>query len=287
LKECKVVAEIGAHHLAQMDRAKELIKLARLAGAHYAKFQKRNPDESTPEHLKNQPHPNEKFAYGKTYLEHRKNLELSLEQHAELKEYCESIGIGYSSSVWDMTSAREIVSLKPDFIKIGSPCNQNQEMIKFLFSEYEGNIHISLGMVTPTERDALLAFLHAERLDYSRVVLYNCTSEYPCPFERLYLKEIELLRNRLVPVGMEIGFSNHGYGIAMDLIAYALGATWIERHFVDDRTLRHTDAAVALEPDGLRRVCRDLKAAAKALQYRPSSLSEDELAQRKKLKGDT
>ncbi|NJL70119.1 MAG: hypothetical protein HC888_00290 [Candidatus Competibacteraceae bacterium] len=112
-----VIAEIGAVHAGKLDRAKELVKLASSAGSHYAKFQKRNPVESTPKHLWHLPHSNARFSYGKTYLEHRQNLELTIEQHAELKRYCESLNIGYATSVWDMTSANEVVSLNPDFIK--------------------------------------------------------------------------------------------------------------------------------------------------------------------------
>jgi len=284
MKPCKVVAEIGACHLGSLDRAKELCKLAKLAGADYVKSQKRNPEESTPEDIKNKPHPNQKFSYGATYLEHRQALELPLEDHYELMNFCNDIGIGYTVSVWDMTSAHQMVEMNPEFLKVGSPSNQDWEMLKFLFYEYNGGVHISLGMITPEEKDEIFRFITDEKVDSSRIVVYNCTSEYPCPFERLYLKEIENLA-KFVPPGVEVGFSNHGKGIAMDPIAYSLGATWIERHFVDDRTLRHTDAAASLEPDGLRRMCRDLKAAQKSLAVRPPNLSEEEATQRYKLKG--
>jgi len=109
----RVIAEIGCNHMGNLNVAKELILKARDCGCDYAKFQKRNPRELlTPEQAA-APHPVPYNAYGSTYLEHRENLELSLEQHRELKKYCESVGIGYSSSVWDVTSAKEIVSLNP------------------------------------------------------------------------------------------------------------------------------------------------------------------------------
>ena len=66
--------------------------------------------ESVKKELWNKPHPNKIFTYGKTYLEHRINLELSIKQHKELKKYCESINIEYSTSVWDITSTKEIIS---------------------------------------------------------------------------------------------------------------------------------------------------------------------------------
>lgn len=283
MKPSKVIAEIGCVHLGNMDRAKNLIKLACLAGANYAKFQKRNPVESVPKYLWSEPHPNQIFAYGSTYLEHRMNLELTLDQHLELKDYCETIGIGYSTSVWDLTSAKQIAGLQPDFIKIGSPTNNRFDIIDFLFDNFNGQIHISLGMINRSEKDHLIDYL-LKRNDLSRLVLYHCTSEYPCPFEHLYLLEIGKLRDR-VPNEVSVGFSNHGYGIAADIAAYILGAEWIERHFVDDRTLRHTDAAASLEPQGLGRLCRDLKAVHKSLTEK-TDLTEEELKQRKKLRSE-
>jgi len=274
---CKIIAEVGCHHLGKFSRGKELIQLAKLCGAHYVKFQKRNPDECVPEKLKHQPHPNKVFAYGDTYLEHRKSLELTIDQHRELKEYAESIGIGYSSSVWDITSAREIISLKPDFIKIGSPSNRNSKLISLLYDEYDGDVHISLGMATKKEIAALVASLPSDASE--RTVLYHCTSEYPCPFDRLYLLDIQYLMKEY---GLTVGFSNHGYGIAADMVAWVLGAKWIERHFVDDRTLRHTDASASLEPDGLRRVCRDLAHVHEAMQYK-EEITDEEWKQRSKL----
>ena len=92
-----VVAEIGCVHAGSLDRAKDLVSLAKLCGADFVKTQKRCPIESVPKEMQNLPHPNERFSYGKTYLEHRENLELSIEQHVELKQHCESIGLKYSS----------------------------------------------------------------------------------------------------------------------------------------------------------------------------------------------
>jgi len=279
----KVIAEVGAVHLGSMSRAKELIRLAKLSGADYVKFQKRNPDESTPEHMKDKPHPNRMFSYGETYLDHRKNLELTLSQHVELKEYCEEIGIGYSSSVWDMTSAREIVSLNPDFIKIPSACNQHKEMLEFLRTRYSGDIHISTGMTTKNEMSDICSWIASEDLR-SRIVLYHCTSKYPCDFKDLHLLEIENLYQRYSKSPIRLGFSNHGKGIASDIAGYVLGAEWVERHFIDDRMIRHTDASASLEPQGLSKLIRDLNSVFIALNSRPEEMDEEELSQRNKLK---
>ena len=120
------------------------------------KFQKRcNRELLTPEQY-NAPHPNPANSYGKTYGEHREFLEFTVEQHRELKEYCEEMNIVYSTSVWDLTSAKEIASLHPKFIKIPSACNNHYEMLEWLCDNYEGEIHISLGMTTHEEEEKLI-----------------------------------------------------------------------------------------------------------------------------------
>lgn len=276
----KVVAEIGALHLGSMERAKDLIDLAKVCGADYVKFQKRNPDESVPEEIKNKPHPNQMFAYGNTYLEHRKALELSIEQHKELSQYCEQLRIAYACSVWDKTSADEILALKPAFIKIPSALNNNQNLISHIMRNFDGDLHVSLGMTTADDKFGIIKFL--TNWPY-RVVIYHCTSIYPCPFDKLNLLGIEDLCS-LKRMGMRIGFSNHGYGIAADIAAWVLGAEYIERHFTDDRTLRHTDAAASLEPDGLRKLCRDLKNLGKAMTHPPRDMYTEENEQLKKMR---
>ncbi len=276
-KPCKVIAEIGCNHQGKFEVAVEMIKMAKICGADYVKFQKRNTEECIPKEVQNKPHPCPMNAFGETYLEHRKALEFSLDQHIELKKICYNLGIGYSCSTWDITSARQIISLNPDYIKVPSPANNNFDMLNILFQEYNKDVHISLGMTTKEERKKLFDYLYK----YSnRVVLYWTTSEYPVPFDRLYLLEILNLRKDFP----RVGYSGHNYGISVDMLAYCLGAEYIERHFTLDRTWKGTDQAASLEADGLRRLCRDLGAAYKSLTYKNCEMTDSEIENRKKLK---
>jgi sialic acid synthase len=282
MKKFKVVAEIGCVHVGSMERAKMLIDLAKQCHADYAKFQKRNPQESVKKEMWNQPHPHSFFAYGDTYLQHRIKLEFTIEQHAELKEYCEKTGIGYSTSVWDMTSAKEVLSLRPDYIKIPSACNYNFEIIDYVRNQYDKQIHISLGMTTQKERNEIIE-RYCTGKDSSRFVFYHCTSGYPVPFKNIHLMEIYQLTKQ-IQSEERIGFSNHGYGIAMEIAAYVLGCRWFERHFVEDRAFRHSDAAASVETPGLSKIIRDLAALEESLTFKPQELEEIEIEQRKKLR---
>ncbi|MHC0442729.1 N-acetylneuraminate synthase family protein [Flavobacterium sp. 3-210] len=279
-----VIAEIGCNHKGDMKIAKELIRMAKIyCQADAVKFQKRNNVELLTEEQYNAPHPNPANSYGGTYGAHREYLEFNLEQHAELKEYCESLEIIYSTSVWDLTSAKEIASLKPEFIKIPSACNNNYEMLSWLCNNYKGEIHISTGMTTKSEADDLVNFFVESKRNQD-LVLYNCTSGYPVPFEDVCLLDINLLKAKYENIVKHIGFSGHHLGIAVDVAAYTLGANIIERHYTLDRTWKGTDHAASLEPEGLRKLVRDLKAVNKALTFKTQDVLPIEQVQREKLK---
>lgn len=280
----KVIAEIGCNHKGDMSTAKELISIAsQFCKADVAKFQKRHPRELLSAKQYNAAHPNAMHAYGDTYGAHREFLEFDLAQHRQLRDWCAEFNIKYSTSVWDMTSAKEISVLDPELIKIGSASNTHREMLSFICDEYAGELHISLGMTTRAEEENLVKFLE-EKGRAGDVVLYACTSGYPVPFPDVCLLEISRIRNAYGSLVKAIGFSGHHSGFAIDVAAYTLGAEWIERHFTLDRTWRGTDHSASLEPDGLRRLIRNLKATHASLNYKMPEVLPIESVQREKLK---
>lgn len=283
-KKPRLIAEAGCNHKGEMEIAKELIKIAAIfCKADVIKFQKRNNKELLTEEQYNAPHPNPVNSYGETYGEHREYLEFDVEQHRQLKDWCDKLGITYSTSVWDLTSAKEITSLAPELIKIPSACNNNFEMLGWLCDNYKGEIHLSFGMTTHDEEDRILK-LFTEKDRNKDLVVYSCTSGYPVPFKDVALLEIKRLKEKFGSEVKEVGFSGHHLGIAVDIAAYTLGATTIERHYTLDRTWKGTDHAASLEPDDIRRLKRDLNATNKALEYKQKEILDIEKIQRNKLK---
>ncbi len=294
-EEIRVIAEIGCNHMGNMDVAKELIRVAaKVCGAHVAKFQKRHNRELLTQEEYNKPHPVPANAYGPTYGAHREFLEFSVGQHKELQEECRSMGIEYSTSVWDLTSAQEIATLKPNLIKLPSATNQHYLLQDFLCKNYDGEIHVSTGMTTHEETDRLVTF-YEERGRSKDLVLYACTSGYPVAFDDICVLEINRLQERYGDRVKSIGFSGHHLGIAADIAAMTAGVIgrnifgkgefqYIERHFTLDRTWKGTDHAASLEPDGMRRLCRDLKNVRAAISYKEQEMLDVELVQRSKLK---
>lgn len=279
-----VIAEAGCNHMGQMEIAKDLIETAaHFCKADAIKFQKRCPKELlTPEQY-NAPHPNPVNSYGDTYGAHREFLEFTVDQHAQLKEWCEEAGIIYSTSVWDMTSAKEIASLKPQFIKIPSACNTHFEMLQWLCDNYDGEIQLSFGMTSHEEEEEIVKLFEANGRAKD-LVLFNCTSGYPVPFKDVCLLEITRMREAYESRVKAIGFSGHHLGIAVDTAAYTLGASIIERHYTLDRTWKGTDHAASLEPDGIRKLVRNLNAVHDALTYKTAEILPIEQVQRDKLK---
>jgi N-acetylneuraminate synthase len=289
-----VIAEIGCNHKGDLNIAKELIQVAaRVCKADVAKFQKRtNKELLTPEEY-NRPHPVPANSYGATYGEHREFLEFDVDQHKELIRECEANGIQYSTSVWDLTAAKEMAALNPPMLKIPSATNQHFELQAYLCEHYAGEIHVSTGMSTREEVRKIINF-YKERGRAKDLVVYACTSGYPVAFEDICLLEIGRLMEEFGSEVKGIGFSGHHLGIAADVAALAVGRmheraghgrfTHIERHFTLDRTWKGTDHAASLEPDGLRRLCRDLKHVDLALDYKSEDILPVEQVQRDKLK---
>ena len=259
----QIIAEIGC-----IEIAKELIRVAAIfCKADVVKFQKRcNRELLTPEEYR-RPHPVPANAYGASYGEHREALEFDIDQHRELIDECKANGILYSTSVWDLTSAREMAALEPPLLKIPSATNRHFELQNYLCENYAGEIHVSTGMTTRAEIEEIVAF-YKERGRAKDLVLYACTSGYPVAVEDVCLLEVGRLMEKFGPEVKGIGFSGHHLGIATDVAALAVGRmhelaghgrfSHIERHFTLDRTWKGTDHAASLEPDGLRRLCRDI-----------------------------
>jgi sialic acid synthase SpsE len=279
-----LIAEIGCNHMGDLEIAKRFIDVASsFCEIQNVKFQKRSNRDLLPPEQFDTPHPVPTNSFGATYGEHREFLELSLEEHRKLKDYCDERGVTYASSVWDIPSLRDIASLEPAYLKIPSATNTNLELLEETCRTFGGKIHVSLGMTTRAEEEQMMALFR----DHGRagdVVLYACTSGYPIQPAEACLLEIPRLVEAYGHEVEAIGYSGHHNGISIDTAAFTLGATYIERHFTLDRTWKGTDHAASLEPDGMRRLQRNLVQSAEALTPKPEEILPIEVPQRAKLK---
>jgi len=279
-----IIAEIGCNHKGSMSIAKNMILvLANYCGVNIVKFQKRNNQELlTPEEY-NTPHPNPENSYARTYGEHRDALEFTKEQHAELKKHCEDNAIDYSCSVWDLTSAKDIIELKPKFIKVPSAKNNNYELLNYICDNFFGEIHISLGMTTKEESFLLYNFL-VEKKRIQDIVLYSCTSDYPVKLNNIYLAEVKNIVKYYAGI-KAVGFSGHHEGYNIDnLIVSVPEVEYIERHFTLNKNWKGTDHIASLEPEEMRSLVKNIKDSELAWKTKNKDILDCELEQRKKLK---
>lgn len=279
-----LIAEVGCNHMGSLDVAKQMVDvLAGFCNVTNVKFQKRHmPSLLSPDEYA-APHPVPDNSFGSTYGEHREYLELTLDEHRELQEHCQAHGVTYSCSVWDEKSFEDIATLEPSYLKVPSATNTNLDLLGRMAAEFGGQVHISLGMTTRDEEASIVeVFRSAGRA--RDLVLYACTSGYPIAPDEAHLLEIVRLRDDYGSEVAAIGYSGHHNGISIDVAAATLGARFIERHFTLDRTWKGTDHAASLEPDGMRRLGRDLANVAKALTPRPDGILSVEQPQRAKLK---
>lgn len=248
---CFVIAEIGHNHQGKISLAKEMIKAAADAGATAVKLQKRNNKTLFTRDYYNQIY-NSENSFGATYGEHRENLEFDRDQYVELQKFSNDLGVTFFATAFDFDSADFLSELSVPAYKIASGDLKNIPLIRYVAQKGKPVI-LSTGGGTLEDVDRAVSALDETETPYC---IMQCTAGYPPAWEELNLQVISEFRNRYSnPV---IGFSSHDNGIAMASAAFALGARMIEKHFTTNRTLKGTDHAFSLEPQGLRKMVRDL-----------------------------
>ena len=274
-----VVAELGINHQGNINLMKEMMLAAKKCGANYIKGQKREPNECLTEKQYKRPY-NSIHGFGKTYGKHKEKLEFSVNQWSELFNFAKEIDIPLFASVFDITSAKNMNKLGMDIFKIGSGNITDLNLLEEVES-YRKLTIISTGMSTIEEIDRAVDVFD----NNSDLVIMHCTSTYPCRESDINLRVLKTLQERYKgPVGLS-GHYVQGNG-SIEAAAVALGATWIERHFTLDRTMKGTDQAASLEDAGLSRVIKSIRSVEKALGSPEKRVLECEIPVREKVRGN-
>ena len=272
---CLVVAEIGLNHNGDVGLAKRLIDGAKECGADAVKFQKRSIDKILTREILDMPY-DVWYAYGKTYGEHRRALELSEEEFWELKRYAASKSIIFFASAWDEESADVLETLDVPLYKIASADLINLPLIEHI-AKMGKPIFLSTGMASLTEIGEAVETVSRHN---RQLVLLHCVSTYPSQFEEINLRVMETLRQEFDCL---VGYSGHELGIAVSEASAALGACVVERHFTLDRTMKGPDHASSLEPPGFSKLVRDIRAIEGAMGSTTKCIQQNERPLRAKL----
>lgn len=270
-----IIAEAGINHQGDETIAMRLVDIAADAGADAVKFQKRTVSRILTREGLDMPYDN-RNSFGATYGEHKRALELSLESFARLKRHAESKRLTFLASAWDEESVDALDSLGVVAHKLASADLTNMPLLEHT-ARTGKPLLVSTGMSSLDEVDQAIGLLTSF---HSRIILLQCTSTYPSEFHQINLRVLHTYRERY---GLLVGYSGHEKGIVVPPAAVALGACVVERHFTIDRTMRGSDHAASLEPHGLIKLVRDIRAVEAALGDGVKRIQDEEWPIRRKL----
>ena len=264
-----IIAEIGQNHNGDVELAKKLIDVAampifehftgvKFPGVDAVKFTKRDLAEEMTDEAGRLPY-DSVHSFGKTYLEHRRALELSIEQHVELEQYARAKGLDFIETLCSPGCLKLLDHVRVDAIKIASRDVTHVPLLEVL-GELDHRIIISTGMCSMDELRRALQILSRRPKE---IAILHCVSRYPALYEDMNLRSIPYLMKQFPE--HQIGLSDHSLGIALPVAAVTLGASIIEKHITLNREMKGSDHAGSVGPDGLWRIVRDVRGVETAL----------------------
>lgn len=254
-----IIAEAGVNHNGSLERAKEMALAAKKAGADIVKYQTAVPEQVVSRFAEKADYQKQQTGSEESQLEMIKKIHFGFEEHRQLKEYCDEIGIRYLSTPFDLDSIDFLATLDMPVWKIPSGEITNLPYLEKV-AALKKPLILSTGMSVLSEIEDALAVL--EENGCEDVTLLHCNTEYPTPMEDVNLLAMRDLEEQFA---LPVGFSDHTLGIEADIAAAALGACVIEKHFTLDKTLEGPDHQASLEPDELEAMVRAIRNIEKAL----------------------
>lgn len=234
-KSCLIIAEAGVNHNGSLELAYRLCDAAKKAGADVVKFQTYQTDKAITNHLKQAEYQKENTGKEETQYAMLKRLELSYEEFRKLKEYCDSIGILFSSTGDCLEDIDFLAKIGVPFIKIASGEIGNIPLLRYVGTKHMPVI-MSTGMSTMSDIDPSIQALRDGGA--TDITLLHCTTGYPCDYEYVNLNAMNTIGNAFK---LPIGYSDHTLGNTVAVAAVALGATVIEKHFTLDKEMEGPD----------------------------------------------
>ena len=271
-----IIAEIGINHQGNVNIAKELILQAKDCGADCVKFQKRSLNRILTKEGLNMPYINDN-SFGETYGEHKQALELSESDYQILLDFSNTNNIDFAASGWDEESIDFLYELGVPFFKMASADITNFPLLEYAAKKGKPMI-ISTGMSDMATVEKAVGLVKKFN---KQIGVLQCTSTYPTSFDQIHLNVINTFKEKFSDC--VIGYSGHELGIAIPIASVSLGARIIERHFTLDRTMKGGDHAASLEPQGFKKMVRDIRNLEQAMGSCNKTMQDSEIPIFKKL----
>lgn len=240
-----IIAEAGVNHNGDLEIAKKLIDKAVQAGVDAVKFQTFSTDRLVTKNAPKADYQNKTTDKSESQYDMLKKLELSLEEHKEIQNYCEKKNILFMSTPFDFESVDLLEILGVELYKVGSGDLTNIPLLKYIAKKKKPMI-VSTGMANLAEVEEAVNAIKESGND--KLILLHCVSNYPASFENVNLKAMNTMKTAF---NVEVGYSDHTPGIEVPIAAVAMGANVIEKHFTLDKTMEGPDHRASLSPEEL------------------------------------
>ncbi|MCU0416112.1 MAG: N-acetylneuraminate synthase [Cytophagaceae bacterium] len=268
-----IIAEAGVNHNGSIALAEKLIDAAFNAGVDIVKFQTFKASQLVTQNASKASYQLTTTSAEESQYEMLKKLELNVEMHQHLIEYCQRKPIQFLSTPFDVESIDLLKRFGINIGKIPSGEITNLPYLVYMAKNFD-RIILSTGMCTLREVKEALDVLLINGVKKENITVLHCNTEYPTPMKDVHLHAMLTLKNSL---GVEIGYSDHTLGIEIPIAATALGARVIEKHFTLDKSMEGPDHKASLEPKELKEMVNAIRNIELALGNADKTPSSSEL----------
>ncbi len=256
-----IIAEAGVNHNGDINLAKKLIDAAAAAGADYVKFQTFKAEKIVSKQAQKAAYQEATTGKEESQYDMIKKLELDVEAHQILQNYCIQKQIKFLSTAFDLESVDLLKPFDLDFFKIPSGEITNLPLLKKIAAQGKPVI-LSTGMATLGEIEDCLQLLLDCAVSREDITILHCNTEYPTPMQDVNLSAMNTIA---AAFGVKVGYSDHTLGIEIPIAAVARGAVCIEKHFTLDKNMEGPDHRASLEPKELKAMVTAIRNIEKAL----------------------
>jgi len=261
MKSVLIIAEAGVNHNGSIQLAKQLIDVAANSGVDIVKFQTFKTENLVSKDAKMAEYQVSNTKKEDSQFNMLKKLELSLDDHHTLIDYCKKKNIAFLSTAFDLESLDQLADLGITLFKIPSGEITNYPFLKKV-GQKKQKVILSTGMSTTEEiRDAINVLIN-EGTKLNDITVLHCNTEYPTPMQDVNLLAMNTIGKEF---NVKVGYSDHTPGIEVAIAAVALGAEVIEKHFTLDKNMEGPDHKASLNPEELRQLVTSIRNIQKAL----------------------
>lgn len=270
-----IIGEVGTNHMGDLKMAKQIIQSAVNAGFDAVKFQKKNVEQIYTQDFLNS---HLDSPWGTTQREMRLHREFSDKQFQDIDKFCKKLNIPWFVSAWDIESQKSMRKFKTKYNKVASAMLIHEELLKTIAEEKKYTF-ISTGMSKMKDIEKAVKIFKNYNCPFE---LLHANSSYPMKPEEANLKIIPFLKKKF---NCKVGYSGHEtFASLISVLAVVQGATTVERHITIDRTAYGHDQAASLEPDGMRRLVRDVRILDVVMGDGEKKIYDSEIPNMKKLR---